>query len=468
MAGKYGYLAKNTLIFTISSFGSKLLAFLLIPLYTSVLSTEEYGTADLITTASNLLVFAATLCIADAVLRFAMDGADRRKGVFGFGLRVVLAGCGIAGLILAALALINPFHWENYIYLFLFLTLFSNAMNQLAAGYLQAIDRIPAVAVMGILVTLVTIVSNLLLLLVFRAGVIGYLLSFVIGYTLSAVYGFLVIAKHDKGSFAEICDPGTRRRMIAYSLPLILNGAAWWLNNSLDRFFIIGFCGVAVNGLYAAASKIPTILAAGTQIFSQAWNLSAIREFNREDRGGFFSNIYGSYNFVLTAGCSALILLNIPLARILFAKDFFVAWEYVSLLVITAVFSALSGFFGSIFSAVKNSRVFAVSTLMAAILNAVLNWILIPRYGALGGAASTAVSFFAVWMIRYIYASRYIRMKVRLARDLAAYALLVIQVVFEHTEGHGYLWQGVIFLAILALYSGEMIGFYRRIRQARG
>ena len=464
MASKYSYLAKNTILFTISSFGSKILAFLLVPFYTNILSTEEYGTADLVTTTSSLLVFVVTITIADAVLRFAIDGTEKRKGVFGFGLRVVLFGSGITGLILFALSMINPFQWDRSLYLFLFLTIFTSGLNQLISNYLRAIDRIPAVAIMGIMVTFFTIACNLILLLVFKTGVVGYLISFVMGYTLSTIYGLIIIIRHDRKSIREICDRETRKSMVMYSLPLIFNGVAWWMNNSLDRYFIIYFCGVATNGLYAVASKIPTIISMVSQIFIQAWNLSAIKEFDQEDKEGFFSNIYCLYNFVLVASCSVLILLNIPLARILFSRDFFIAWEYSSVLVLTAVFAALSGYFGSVFVAIKNSKIFAVSTLIAAAINALLNWILIPKYGALGGAVATAISFFVVWMVRYICASRYIKMKVYIYRDLITYVLLIIQIVLEHMDGHGYIWQGFILVAILLMYNKQIIQIFWKIR----
>ena len=65
---KYGYLAKNTVLFTISSFGSKILVFLLVPLYTSILSTSDYGIADLITTTATLLIYVFTINIAEKPL----------------------------------------------------------------------------------------------------------------------------------------------------------------------------------------------------------------------------------------------------------------------------------------------------------------------------------------------------------------------------------------------------------------
>ena len=73
MKDKYKYLGKNTIIFAISSFGTKILSFLLVPLYTAVLTTSEYGVADLITTTATLLVFVLTINIASSVLRFTLD-----------------------------------------------------------------------------------------------------------------------------------------------------------------------------------------------------------------------------------------------------------------------------------------------------------------------------------------------------------------------------------------------------------
>ena len=78
---KYRDLSKNTILFTINSFGSKLISFLLVPLYTYVLSTNDYGTADLITSTVQLLVPVLTLNIQDAVLRFSLDKEYDKRAV---------------------------------------------------------------------------------------------------------------------------------------------------------------------------------------------------------------------------------------------------------------------------------------------------------------------------------------------------------------------------------------------------
>ena len=73
MNRKQKELSKNTLLFTISSFGSKLLTFLLVPLYTSYLTTEDYGFADLVSTTVTLVLPILLVCIESGLLRFSFD-----------------------------------------------------------------------------------------------------------------------------------------------------------------------------------------------------------------------------------------------------------------------------------------------------------------------------------------------------------------------------------------------------------
>lgn len=455
MTNKYNYLAKNTILFTISSFGSKLLTFLLVPFYTSVLSTAEYGTVDLITTSSNLLTFIVTISIADAVLRFAIESIHSRYGVFRYGLNVILSGCSLFGLVLFVLSLLNPFNFDKQLYLFLYLFVLTNALYQLVSNYLRGIGQVLSVAIMGILVTAITIVSNLFFLLVLKMGIVGYLTSFVIGYSVPIVYGFCQVFKYDKDCLFQICNSETKRRMVRYSIPLILNGLAWWMNSSLDRYFVTYYCGIAINGLYAVASKIPNIISVINQVFSQAWGLSAIKEFNKEDEDGFFRNTYSLYSFVLIISCSALIIINKPLAKFLFSNDFYNAWKFSSILVISAVFSAMSGFLGSFFLAVKKSQIFAFSTLIAAVINTVLNILLIPHFGAIGAAVATGLSFFVIWLTRFLCVKMYLNLKVNLARELMAYTMLAFQATFEHLNGYNYIIQVLVFALLLLIYRTE-------------
>ena len=122
----------------------------------------------------------------------------------------------------------------------------------------------------------------------------------------------------------------------------------------------------------------------------------------------------------------------------------------------------LSAFAGGIFSVVRKTGYYALSTVIAAIVNTLLNLIFIPMWGPFGAAIATLISFIVVWMIRVIYAGKFIAWKINFIRDLVAYCLLGVQLVFEHLEGHFYLGQAVIVFVIAVLYKdvlGKMIMF---------
>lgn len=248
--------------------------------------------------------------------------------------------------------------------------------------------------------------------------------------------------------------------MTSYSKPLMVNSIAWWVNNASDRYMVVLFCGLAENGVYSVASKIPSILNIFQTIFNQAWTLSAVKDFDPEDKNGFFTNAYKAYNCMMVIICSGIIVFDKLLAKFLYAKAFYDAWKYVPWLTIAIVFGALSGYIGGFFSAVKDSRTFAKSTVYGAVTNVILNLILTPLMGAMGAAIATAASYLEVWILRYLHSRKYIRIRIDLRRDFLSYILLVIQsclLLLELQEISLYILEGTIFIIIAALYFKDIL-----------
>lgn len=158
--------------------------------------------------------------------------------------------------------------------------------------------------------------------------------------------------------------------------------------------------------------------------------------------------------------CSGIIVFNKLLASFLYAKDFYVAWKYVPWLTIAIVFGAMSGYIGGIFAAVKDSKIFAKSTVCGAITNVILNLILTPIMGPLGAAIATAVSYFEVWIFRYLQSRRYIRIRVNIFRDLITYFLLFCQsiiLLIEMENSYLYVLEIGIFILIVLLYFKDIL-----------
>ena len=125
---KYKSLSKNVALFTVSSFGSKIIAFLLVPLYTSILSTEEYGTADLILETVSLLIPILTIDIQDAVLRFTIGNGDK-KNTISIGINISLIGFAILAPVLVVLKAIGILKLEPILIGFLLLNYLFGALN---------------------------------------------------------------------------------------------------------------------------------------------------------------------------------------------------------------------------------------------------------------------------------------------------------------------------------------------------
>ena len=252
----------------------------------------------------------------------------------------------------------------------------------------------------------------------------------------------------------------TEGSMLKYSCPLIANTVAWWITNASDRYVVMWLCGTAANGIYSVAYKIPSILNILQSIFTQAWTLSAVKEFDPEDKDGFFSNMYNGFNCLMVLACSFLILSDKFFARILYAKDFYNAWEYVPFLLISIVFGATAGYIGGIFSALKEAKMLAQSTTIGAVVNIILNIVLVSMVGAIGAAVSTAISYIVVWGIRLCYMRKYLQAKLYLKRDIASYILLVIQAVLLLLIPSGcimYMIQIVLFIMLIGFYRKEVL-----------
>ena len=439
MQEKYKNLTKNTALFAISSFGTKILSFLIVPLYTNILTTSEYGIADII----------CTLDIGAGVLRFVLDKKEDKENIFSFGARVLVYGSIVAIFILSFIWILGIFDWPAGYYIFTFFYFFFSATYDVISRYLRAVDKVK---------------------LVFKIGMYGYMIALIMGPLFGTLYGVLKSELRSVNFVKCTCDKGLKSEILRYCIPLIFNNLALWINAFLDKYFITAMIGSSENGIYSVASKIPNILSMCYVVFSQAWTLSAIKEFDKDDKDGFFGNTYNLFNAMICIVCSGIILFNVPLAKFLYAKDFFAAWQYSSVLLISVMFNSLTTFLGSLFSAVKKSRTIMTTTILSAVVNTVLNAILIPSWGALGAAIATAVAYLVMWAARLIKSREFIKMRITIKTDILVYILLALQVFFEHLEGHWYPTQVAIVVAIVLIhrkYLGKIFSTIVRVGKGK-
>lgn len=429
MKQSYRYLLKNTAILTLSNFSSKILVFLLVPMYTSALSTDEYGTYDLIISTVQLLAPVLTLNIASGVMRYSMDKSCDMREVATIGMKYVCYGTAVfllACIVYSRLPVAGSVRdLMPYIFFYFVCYIFNEYFTQLAKG----MERIKDMAIAGTGSTIVLFGGTVWFLLVWRGGIKGFLCAGILSQAFALL--FLALRLH---IWKELCriHRGTnlQKEILQYSIPLIITTIGWWVNNVLDKYVVALVLGVGANGLLSVAYKIPGVMNVIQAIFMQAWHISAVKEYENQQAGSFYESMFVSIHLVMSFGCSVLILLDRPLAQILYAKDFYEAWRYAPFLLVANVLNTMSGFLGPLLSAAKNSTAMAKSGFYGTTVNILLNFVLVYIIGIQGAVIATVISSLVIYLIRKNSVGDVLQVK-KYYRILLTWALLCVQAAAE-------------------------------------
>lgn len=416
------YLLKNTVIFSIGNFGTKIISFFLVPLYTNILTTREYGTVDLIYTIGMVLVPLLTLNIGESIMRFALDKDADCDKIMSTGITILIFGA-IIGLLILPIANLfeNVSNYSIYIYLYT-LTL---AFSQIFLCYLRGKEFLLKYSIGNIIQSLTIAIFNIIFLIGMKKGIEGYLMAYILANVCTGLYGFwagkvnLVIKKYS-------IDIELSKNMIKYSVVLIPNSFMWWIMNSSDRMMVSAMISVTANGVYAVAYKIPTLLSTITTIFNQAWSYSAIREDESEDKEEYNNRVYDNLVTIVIVVATGLLMIMKPFLSVYVGKEYYAAWHYVPYLIVGFVFMTLGSFIATSYTVHKDSMGFLISGTVGAIINLILNFILIPMMGVSGAAFATCISYFGVFVYRIKDTQKYIKLRVFKRKQICGYTLLIL------------------------------------------
>lgn len=460
---KYKNLAKNTMVFAIGTLSSKLLVFFLLPFYTRVLPKGDYGAVDVVVQTCNLLIPIATLGITHAIIRFGLDKLSDKRSVFTLGLFTVFCGFGFLLLFWPLVGQISFLsEYVGYIYFYIL----TASLQMLCAEFVRVRGMVRFYAIDGVFRTVLTILLNVLFLGVFRMGTVGYLLATILTDFVSMLLLFFV------GKLYRFISPKSAKadlakNMLRYAIPMIPNTICTWIVNISDRYIISFIIGVAANGLYAVSNKVPTILIHVANIFSGAWQISAVTE--EEERERFFTRVFKMYSAIAFLSASALIATAQITTRMLAAPDYFEAWKCVPFLVMGTMFACLASFLASVYMVEKKSQYTFLTTLLGAVTNVVLNMIMIPHLGANGAAIATFISYLVMFLVRFFHTQQWIKIRCNLMQFALCSVLVLLQCILILAELPYYLlYQAVLFVLVFLfnmkpLFSAlSGIGFLRR------
>ncbi len=448
------------MVFAIGNLGTKLITFFLVPLYTFYLTTNEFGLVDLLTTTVTLLMPICTLSISDSVLRFVMDKKHDKQVILINSLLIVIVGY-IFIIVLFPLIILLPFN--DYIVYF-YILIIIQSIYSVFSQFVRAKGMVRLFAYSGIILALLLLISNLIFFVLFNMGIKGYFFSLIITYSFSCLLVFIKGGVYRELNIYKI-NINILKEMLSYSIPLIPNALMWWIMSFSDRFLITYFIGLSANGIYAVASKIPSILNIVNSIFFQAWQMSAIEEYDSENKSKFYTNVFKIFSILMFLSTSLIIGLLKLIMHLLVEDNFVDSWKYVPFLLLGVVFSSFSGFLGTNYIASKKTKGVFKTSFLGAISNILLNLSLIPFFGINGASIATMISFLIIWIFRIRDTKRYVDIKLDIKKLILNISIIIIQIIILYMNiKMNLILQMSMFLVIIILNNKEVMFIFRKLK----
>jgi len=403
---------KNTSIYTLISFLQKSLSFIFLPLYTSKLSTGDYGIISIITSIFSLFLIIFSLSINNSIIRFYFDFKNKKdelKKFWGASITFVFI---FSLLFLLSLILFHSLFSKIIpnIYFFPYIILgLLNCFFYIFFDISQTIYQIQEDAfhfsLFNISYFILNITLTLFFLLFLHLKAIGVLYANFLTTLIIVIICFFRIKK----LIIINLELSYIKTSLSYCLPLIPHSLSAWFISLFNRIIINRFLSISLVGIYNIGFQFSYVINLITTSLNQAyvpWLYNTLHKNDTQsDRkiADFSFIIIVIYNYF--ALCISLF--SLELLQIFVNKTYFIAWEVINILCFSYVFNGIYYFFISpVFFSKKGAKKISYITVSNAIINLFLNYLLIPKFGLIGSAYSVFISMFLYSVITYLYMIR--------------------------------------------------------------
>lgn len=426
-------LLKNTIIVALGQIGSKFSVFLLLPLYTSYLSTVEYGTVDLLNTYISLLLPIVFLQMEQAIFRFLIDNRNNEKEKSILISTVLLTVLMQTVLLIILFLIVGKFIVNQYKHFFVanvIASMFSSLLLQTSRGLGDNFTYSLGSIVSGV----GTIILNILFIVFFEWGAYGMLSATFIANLLCAIFVFLKLDIPKLFSF-KAWNKTTLKSLWRYSIPLVPNALSWWIISASDRTIVSHFLGVGINGIYSASNKFSGIIVTLFSIFNMTWTESASMSINDKDSSSYFTNIINTSIKLFSTICLLFIaIMPFVFSLLITGESFSGAYYQIPILIIATLFNIVVSLFGSIYVALKKSSEIAKTSIYSAIINISLNLLFIRFIGLYAASLSTLISYFSMTIYRYFDIQKYIKVRIDRRESVTILILSVITLLAYYSR----------------------------------
>lgn len=441
-------LFKNTIIVTIGKICTQLITFFLLPVYTAVLSTEEFGIVDLLNTLVSLAVPIITLQLEQGIFRYLIDCREdeekKKKVISSVMLFLLIQTCIYIILFLIA----SQFIQQQY-KLFLVTNVIASAFSAIVLQTSRGLGDNKVYAKGSFITAATTVILNVVFIVWLKKGAYGMLSATLIGYLTGIIY--IVFAKRIyKEVRIKYFDKNILKEILRYSIPLVPNMISWWVVNASDRTIVSSMLGVGMNGILSVSNKFSNVFSTLYSVFNMTWTESASINIHGEDRDEFFSKILNLIMRLFGSLAVGIIAFMPFCFNLLVNENFNEAYYQIPILIIASIFNILVSFLGSIYVAKKKTKEIAKTSIFAAIINLTINIALIKFIGLYAASISTVIAYFAMFIYRYMDSKKYVKLKFDKTYNISLIIIFAITLISYYIN---YTYSNIIILCLVVFYA---------------
>lgn len=451
ISSREGKLIKGTTVYFIGTFISKGLNILILPFILNRLTTSEYGYYDLVLTTISLLIPIFTMQSIEAAFRYLFNTKkDERRNILSNIVIIIFVGA----VLFTVLALFLDKFYFSIEYIELIIGYYWSMVTLLLYQRIaRSFGMNKVFAISGIIHTTTLAFFSLSTLYIFKLSIEGLLISAIVSLVLTCLYLELKTSATQYISL-NYFDKNVVKDVLKFSSPMIPNTISWWATASVNKYIILINLGAEANGLYAVAMKYASVVTLVSQVFTLAWQESAITEFNSEDKEKFYSTVFKKYYMILML----MIIAALPFLKIIYpyivSTAFMSSWKYIPIALLSTVFTAITSFYGAGYLAGKKTIDALWTTVIASIINILICLIFVKIIGVYAALLGSLFAFGSLWIIRHQSMKNYFKIKFKLTFIIKMIILYIFIMTIYYMSG---ITVNILVAIIVSIFSSKYI-----------
>ena len=447
-------LARNIFVFGLATIISRLITFILTPIYTRYFNPQEFGIYSLITMAISIICPLGMIGTSDALFRLYFDKDDLlyRKELISTGLKLVIY---VTSSVLITFFIfrkpitikyLGNIKYLDYIILGIVVVFFTN-ITSITNSIIRMENNRKKIVQITLIQSVVTLLFNLLFIVVMhkdmRFILVTNVINLIILFFITSGYG----RKYLNFSNFKI-NKNISKKIVKYGFPLTPVFIAYWILSAGDKLILNYIYDTSAVGLYAVGMKLASIMSLFQAIFGQGWQFFSFSTMRDNDASRIYGKIFDLMVFAGVSIVTILLFYGDFIFKILFSKIYYEAWIISPVLCLGPVIMVLRWIAGIGTSIKKKTYLSTIGIFLAAITNIILNFLFIPKYYLMGAAIATLISYIVMLIFAILLANPLFNVDFNKKRIIITSAILYSSYIIKYRFLENKLLLSTIFLLI--------------------